>query len=97
MTNCEKGDTIRFAAYSPACDMEEPAREISWQQRMTTKKAKFYEVQVKNVTQGKETMIYIQDRFYKDECSPDFVGKLPGIKKEGGTYLIHPKTLKAIC
>jgi len=38
MTNCEKEDTIRFAAYTPARDTEEPARDISWQQKMMTRK-----------------------------------------------------------
>jgi hypothetical protein len=84
MTNCDKGDTIRFAAYNPERDTQYLARDIEWKQMMSAKKARFYEVEVKNVTQDKETMIYIQDRFYKDESSADFVGKLSGIKKEGG-------------
>jgi hypothetical protein len=82
----QKGDTIAV----PICtkDADSNLNEISWSQRFSTKTAKYYTVKAKNTTRNNaDVLLFVQDRFYADENSGDFIGKISGVKKEDGVFL----------
>jgi hypothetical protein len=86
MSPPEKGDVLVVPIYSQSD--EESSVEIQWQQSLRTRTAKFYQPRAKDQTKGNEdVLLYIQDSFYKDENNNNFIGKLPGAKKEGGSLL----------
>jgi hypothetical protein len=82
----QTGDIILVRVYNQKS--ESASVEIQWQQTLMSKSAKYYTVRAKNQTQGNsDVLLYVQERFYKDGSSPDFIGKIPGCKKEGGAFL----------
>lgn len=81
----QTGNVILIPVYSQ--ESESASIEIQWQQSLRSKTAKYYSVRAKNQTQDNaDVLLFIQDRFYKDESSADFIGKIPGAKKEGGMF-----------
>lgn len=85
----EVNDVIRFEAYKPE-ESDSAVFEISWSQTLRTKSATYYVVKAKNTTKGNaDTLLYVQDRFYKDPSSPDYIGNIPGIQMEGGMFLLY--------
>ena len=79
----EAGNTLAIPAYSS--ESEQASMEISWSQSLRTKKARYYIVRAKNLSKDNaDVLLYVQDNFYKDESSADYIGKLPGARKEGG-------------
>ena len=92
MSTPQTGNVILIPVYSG--ESESAMIEIKWQQSLKSKTANYYSVRAKNQTQGNaDVLLYIQDRFYKDESSADFIGKIPGAKKEGGMFPLE-KTLR---
>jgi hypothetical protein len=86
MSTPQKGDTIAVPVYTQEADST--FNEIKWSQKFQTKTGNYYTVKAQNITQGNANiLLFIQDRFYKDENSADFIGKIPGVKKEDGTFL----------
>ena len=85
MSYPEVGNVLVFPAYS--AESEQAVQEIQWSQSFRTKTARYYIVKAKNQSKGNvDVLLYVQDRFYKDESSSDFVGKIPGARKEGSTF-----------
>ncbi|KAF4452095.1 hypothetical protein F53441_5028 [Fusarium austroafricanum] len=77
-----KGDVLVIPAYSS--ESEQNAIEIQWSQSFRTRTARYYLVHAQNQSKGGvDALIYIQDRFYKDSNSNDYIGKLPGARMEG--------------
>jgi hypothetical protein len=86
MSTPQKGDTIAVPVYTQEADST--LNEISWSQRFSTKTANYYTVKAQNITRNNSNvLLFIQDRFYKDENSADFIGKIAGVKKEDGMFL----------
>jgi hypothetical protein len=82
MSILESGNTILIPAYS--AESEQAVQEVQWAQAMRTKSARYYIVKAQNQSKGNaDVLLYVHDRFYKDENSNDFVGKIPGAHKEG--------------
>ncbi|KAJ7714869.1 hypothetical protein B0H16DRAFT_1701915 [Mycena metata] len=82
----QTGDIIVVPAYAGD---DSATVEVQWQQTFRSKSATYYIVKAKNQSQGNaDILLYIQDRFYKDESSGDFIGKLLGCKKEDGRYIV---------
>ncbi|KAE9363323.1 hypothetical protein N431DRAFT_475480 [Stipitochalara longipes BDJ] len=87
MSTPQKNDTIAVPIYTQEADSA--LNDISWSQRFSTKTAKYYTVKAQNITRNNSNvLLFIQDRFYKDENSADFIGKIPGVKKEDGKWII---------
>jgi len=91
----ESGNTLAIPAYTS--QSEEAAHEIQWSQSLRTKKARYYVVKAKNQSKDNaDVLLYVQDSFYKDESNPNFLGRLPGARRDGGkhlpTYLIYVST-----
>jgi hypothetical protein len=87
----EAGNILSIPVYT--VDSEQAALEISWSQNLRTKTAKYYLVKAKNQSQGNaDVLLYVQDRFYNDAGSNEFVGKLPGAKTEGGRHHLPRET-----
>ncbi|RSL74470.1 hypothetical protein CEP52_013151 [Fusarium oligoseptatum] len=83
----EANDVLRFEAYNE--NSESAHLEISWSQTLRTKTASYYLVKADNTSKSNAAVIlYIQDRFYKDEASPDHIKNIPGAKKEGNNWVI---------
>ncbi|KAH8646803.1 hypothetical protein BX600DRAFT_555738 [Xylariales sp. PMI_506] len=83
----EAQDILSVPVYS--AENEQAVQEISWSQTLRTKTAHYFIVKAKNVSKGNaDVLLYIQDRFYKDSNSPDFIGKLPGAKEENGNWIV---------
>ena len=79
----EAGNTLSIPAYTPKA--EDATVELEWSQTFKTREATYYIVCAKNASKGDaDVMLFIQDRFYKDESSPDYIGKIPGVTKNGG-------------
>jgi hypothetical protein len=77
-----KGDVISVPAYTP--EAEQNAMEIQWSQSFRTRTARYYLVNARNQSKGGvDVLMYIQDRFYKDSNSNEFIGRLPGARQEG--------------
>ncbi len=86
MSAPQRNDTIAVPVYTQ--EAESTLNEISWSQRFSTKTAKYYTVKAQNISRDNSTvLLFIQDRFYKDESSGDFIGKIPGVKQENGMFL----------
>ncbi|KAK3365112.1 hypothetical protein B0T24DRAFT_659898 [Lasiosphaeria ovina] len=83
----EAGNTLSIPAYT--AEAEKAVQDLSWSQLLQTKTGRYYIVRAKNVTKGgADVLLYVQDRFYKDEASADYIGKLPGAKKEGDNFIV---------
>ncbi|KAH0404902.1 hypothetical protein KCU89_g663, partial [Aureobasidium melanogenum] len=68
----EKGDILVIPVYSQSD--EESLIDIKWQQSLRSKNAKFYQPRAKNQSKGDEdVLLYIQDSFYKDENSNNWI------------------------
>jgi len=86
MSTPQTGDIILVPVYNQE-ESESASVEIQWQQTLMSRSAKYYTVRAKNQTQGNsDVLLYVQERFYKDESSPDFIDKIPDCKKEGGMF-----------
>lgn len=49
-----------------------------------TRTALYYIVHAQNQSNvNEDVLIYLQDRFYKDQDSNDYIGRLPDAKREG--------------
>lgn len=80
-----KGDIISVPAYTPEAEVN--ALEISWSQSLRTRTARYYLVNAHNQSKGGvDVLMFIQDRYYKDANSGEFIGKLPGARQEGSKY-----------
>ncbi|KAK0717461.1 hypothetical protein B0T26DRAFT_709965 [Lasiosphaeria miniovina] len=83
----EAGNTLSIPTYT--AEAEKAVQDLSWSQSFQTKTGRYYIVKAKNVTKaGDDVLLYVQDRFYKDEASADYIGKLPGARKEGGHFIV---------
>jgi hypothetical protein len=81
------GDVLSIPVYSG--ESEQNALEIQWSQSFRTRTARYYLVKAQNQSKGGiDTLFYIQDRFYKDANSNEYIGKLPGARQEGSKF--HP-------
>lgn len=64
-------------------EAEQNAVEISWSQSFRTRTARYYIVNAQNQSKGNtNVLMYIQDRYYKDSNSNEYIGKLPGARQE---------------
>ncbi|KAH7246729.1 hypothetical protein BKA59DRAFT_478324 [Fusarium tricinctum] len=82
-----KGDVLSIPAYSGESELN--ALEITWSQSFRARSARYYLVNAQNQSKGGvDVMIYIQDRFYKDSNSNDYIGKLPGARLEGNSWIV---------
>jgi len=84
----EAGNALSIPAYTPKA--EDATVEIEWSQTFKTREATYYIVCAKKVSKGNaDIMLFIQDRFYKDESSPDYIDKILGATKDGGRSRYH--------
>ena len=84
----EAGNTLSIPAYTPKA--EDATVELEWSQTFKTREATYYIVCAKNVSKGNaDVMLFVQDRFYKDESGSDYIGKIPGVTKDGGRSRHH--------
>lgn len=82
MSYPESGNVLIIPAYN--AESEKAVQEIQWSQSLRTRSARYYIVRAQNQSKGNaDVLLYIQDRFYKDEGSNDYIGKIPGARKEG--------------
>lgn len=82
MSFSTKGDLLSVPAYT--AEAEQNAVEISWSQSFRTRTARYYIVNAQNQSKGNtNVLMYIQDRYYKDSNSNEYIGKLPGARQEG--------------
>ncbi|KAL5589247.1 hypothetical protein FOVSG1_011114 [Fusarium oxysporum f. sp. vasinfectum] len=82
-----KGDLLSVPAYT--ADAEQNAVEISWSQSFRTRTARYYIVNAQNQSKGNtNVLMYIQDRYYKDSNSNEYIGKLPGARQEGNSWIV---------
>ncbi|KAH7136290.1 hypothetical protein EDB81DRAFT_656908 [Dactylonectria macrodidyma] len=87
MSTPELNDVLRIPAYNQ--DSEDASQEISWTQMLKSKTATYYIVSAKNTSKhNADALIFIQERIYKDDNSADFIGKLPGAKKDGADWVV---------
>lgn len=78
----ESGNTLIIPAYT--AESEKAVQELQWSQSFRTRTARYYIVRATNQSKGNvDVLLYIQDRFYKDEGNGDYIGKIPGARKEG--------------
>ncbi|PCD34042.1 hypothetical protein FGRA07_09197 [Fusarium graminearum] len=83
-----KGDIISVPAYTPEAEVN--ALEISWSQSLRTRTARYYLVNAHNQSKGGvDVLMFIQDRYYKDANSGEFIGKLPGARQEGNCWVVE--------
>ncbi|KAK5652027.1 hypothetical protein OQA88_10930 [Cercophora sp. LCS_1] len=83
----ETGNVLSIPAYQPKA--EDATVELEWSQTFKTRQATYYIVPAKNVTKGNaDVMLFIQDRFYKDESNGDHIGKIPGATKDGENFTV---------
>ncbi|KAK0743965.1 hypothetical protein B0T18DRAFT_431137 [Schizothecium vesticola] len=83
----EAGNTLSIPAYTPKA--EDATVELEWSQTFKTREATYYIVCAKNASKGNaDVMLFVQDRFYKDESSPDYIGKIPGVTKNGDSFTV---------
>ncbi|KAK7425581.1 hypothetical protein QQZ08_007904 [Neonectria magnoliae] len=88
MSSPESGNVLIVPAYS--AESEQAVQEIQWSQSFRTRTARYYIVRAKNQSKGNvDVLLYIQDRFYKDENSNDYIGRLPGARKEGNFFIFN--------
>ncbi|EWZ29563.1 uncharacterized protein FOBCDRAFT_171255 [Fusarium oxysporum Fo47] len=82
-----KGDLLSMPAYT--AEAEQNAVEISWSQSFRTRTARYYIVNAQNQSKGNtNVLMYIQDRYYKDSNSNEYIGKLPGARQEGNSWIV---------
>ncbi|EWY80895.1 hypothetical protein FOYG_15191 [Fusarium oxysporum NRRL 32931] len=82
-----KGDLLSVPAYT--AEAEQNAVEISWSQSFRTRTARYYIVNAQNQSKGNtNVLMYIQDRYYKDSNSNEYIGKLPGARQEGNSWIV---------
>ncbi|EWZ79648.1 hypothetical protein NW765_013812 [Fusarium oxysporum] len=82
-----KGDLFSVPAYT--AEAEQNAVEISWSQSFRTRTARYYIVNAQNQSKGNtNVLMYIQDRYYKDSNSNEYIGKLPGARQEGNSWIV---------
>ncbi|KAF5649698.1 hypothetical protein F52700_595 [Fusarium sp. NRRL 52700] len=82
-----KGDVLSVPAYT--AEAEQNAIEISWSQSFRTRTARYYVVKAQNQSKDNvNVLMYIQDRYYKDSNSNDYIGKLPGARQEGNSWIV---------
>ncbi|KPM41008.1 hypothetical protein AK830_g5539 [Neonectria ditissima] len=84
----EAGNVIVVPAYS--AESEQAVQELQWSQSFRTRTARYYIVRAKNQSKGNvDVLLYIQDRFYNDQNSGDYIGKIPGVRKEGNSFILN--------
>ncbi|KAL6412991.1 hypothetical protein AUP68_02486 [Ilyonectria robusta] len=84
----ESGNTLIIPAYNAESEMA--VQELQWSQSFRTRTARYYIVRATNQSKGNvDVLLYIQDRFYKDEGSSDYIGKIPGARKEGNSFVVN--------
>ncbi|KAJ4031234.1 hypothetical protein NW761_013301 [Fusarium oxysporum] len=82
-----KGDLLSVPAYT--AEAEQNAVEISWSQSFRIRTARYYIVNAQNQSKGNtNVLMYIQDRYYKDSNSNEYIGKLPGARQEGNSWIV---------
>ncbi|KAH7224405.1 uncharacterized protein BKA55DRAFT_697243 [Fusarium redolens] len=82
------GDVLSVPAYT--AESEQNAVEISWSQSFRTRTARYYVVNAQNQSKGNASVLmYIQDRYYKDSNSNEYIGKLPGARQEGSSWIVN--------
>ncbi|KAF4948041.1 hypothetical protein FGADI_9932 [Fusarium gaditjirri] len=82
-----KGDVLLIPVYTE--ESEQNAIEISWSQSFRTRTARYYLVKAQNQSKGGvDVLAYVQDRFYKDVNSNDYIGRLPGARQEGNSWVV---------
>ncbi|TVY60304.1 hypothetical protein Focb16_v003197 [Fusarium oxysporum f. sp. cubense] len=82
-----KGDLLSVPAYT--AEAEQNAVEISWSQSFRTRTARYYIVNAQNQSKGNtNVLMYIQDRYYKDSNSNEYIGKLPGARQEANSWIV---------
>ncbi|KAF4467735.1 hypothetical protein FALBO_5387 [Fusarium albosuccineum] len=87
MSYPEKGNVLTIPAWTP--ESEQAVLEISWSQSFRTRSARYYIIRAQNQSRGNvDVLVYVQDRFYKEEASNDYIGRLPGARKEGNTWVV---------
>ncbi|KAJ3535817.1 hypothetical protein NM208_g5410 [Fusarium decemcellulare] len=87
MSYPEKGNVLTIPAWTP--ESEQAVLEISWSQSFRTRSARYYIVRAQNQSKSNvDVLVYVQDRFYKEEASNDYIGRLPGARKEGNTWVV---------
>lgn len=75
-----KGDVLVIPAYT--AESEIATVEIQWSQSFRTRTARYYLVQAQNQSKANaDVLLFVQDRFYKDEGSNDYIGKIA--RREG--------------
>ncbi|KAM0297362.1 hypothetical protein ACHAPM_009895 [Fusarium culmorum] len=83
-----KGDIISVPAYTPEAEVN--ALEISWYQSLRTRTARYYLVNAHSQSKGGvDVLMFIQDRYYKDANIGEFIGKLPGARQEGNSWVVE--------
>ncbi|KAJ4251363.1 hypothetical protein NW762_011344 [Fusarium torreyae] len=82
-----KGDVLLIPVYS--AESEQATQEIQWSQSFRTRTARYYIIRAQNQSKGNvDVLLYVQDRFYKDSSSNDYIGRLPGARQEGNSWVI---------
>ncbi|KAF4950279.1 hypothetical protein FSARC_13254 [Fusarium sarcochroum] len=82
-----KGDVLVIPAYSG--ESEQATQEIQWSQSFRTRTARYYIIRAQNQSKGNvDVLLYIQDRFYKDSGNNDYIGRLPGARQEGNSWIV---------
>ncbi|KAG4292387.1 hypothetical protein FPRO06_13640 [Fusarium proliferatum] len=82
-----KGDVLYVPFYTE--EAEQNAVEISWSQQFRTRTARYYLVNARNQSKGNaNVLMYIQERYYRDPNSNEYIGKLPGGRQEGNSWIV---------
>lgn len=88
MSYPESGNVLIIPAYN--AESEKAVQEIQWSQSLRTRSARYYIVRAQNQFKGNaDVLLYIQDQFYKNEGSNDYIGKIPGARKEGSQLICY--------
>lgn len=76
-----KGDVLTIPVHSG--ESEQNLLEIPWTQDFKMRTARYYLVKAQNQSKGgADVLFYIQDNFYRDPNSMDYIGKLPDARQE---------------
>ncbi|KAJ4323570.1 hypothetical protein N0V84_004311 [Fusarium piperis] len=82
-----KGDVLIIPAYG--AQSEQATLEIQWSQSFRTRTARYYVIPAQNQSKGNESvLLYVQDRFYKDEGSNDYIGRIQGARREDNSWIV---------
>ncbi|KAI8649467.1 hypothetical protein LRP88_00021 [Fusarium phalaenopsidis] len=80
-----KGDVLIIPAYS--AESELATLDIQWSQSFRTRTARYYVVRAQNQSKGNaDVLLFVQDRFYKEEGSNDYIGKIA--RREGNSWIV---------